>query len=482
MSVFSDQLKDYITRRGVTIRQLSVQTGIEYSFLYRITTGKRNPSSADMVNLLVRALALSKHESDALREAYEIARVGESTYQRRAAVRQMLESVGQLPPPALAFQNSVRMEHLPEICTGRHQVHTLIKALLDQECSLSGGQFRIIAQPNDPFLLELLQVQTAHAPQMQVTQIVCFPNRPAEEDQTIGLFAALLPLLLNLPNYSAHYYYGAAQSISGKMALFPGLLLTSSAGVLFTADYTTALCCPAGGDHYRMLEARFQECLEHCPPLMRPVSGLPAYLDSLQHFYHDMESASREKSMILTPDFCYVPFLTSDICDRVLSHHIPDRDRFVEKVMQQVSVSHTLCALQTTWHFTTESGVRRFMATGRFLDLPPGLYSPLTLEERRMLLRSFLDAVRTIPGYHVALYDPAVLPFSPTLECTVMQNSTHALFVTPLSDTAISSVDIQEPIISGAIYDYFASLIDHPAVLSEEESLKRLYFLLDEFS
>ena len=84
MSVFSDQLKDYITRRGVTIRQLSVQTGIEYSFLYRITTGKRNPSSADMVNLLVRALALSKHESDALREAYEIARAGESTYQRRA--------------------------------------------------------------------------------------------------------------------------------------------------------------------------------------------------------------------------------------------------------------------------------------------------------------------------------------------------------------------------------------------------------------
>lgn len=481
MSVFSDQLKAYITRRGITIRQLSVQTGIEYSFLYRITAGKRNPSSPEMVELLIRTLALSKHESDALREAYEIARVGETTYSRRLAVRQMLESVRQPPSPSLSLRGAVCMEQIPETCTGRHQVHTLIKALLDQECSQPNARLRIVAQPNDSFLLELLHVLAFHTPQLQITQLVCFPNNPAEESQTINLFAPLLPLLLNLPNYSAHYYYGASQSIEGKMALFPVMLLTSSCGALFTADYTSALCFPVSSDHYQAMEQRFSDCLSACPPLMHPINGLEDYLENMKGLFSNTDTLSPESSIILLPDFCYVPFLTYDICDRVLSPQLPNREQFLELVMKQAALSRAMCGIQSTWHFTTEEGVRRVMETGRFQDLPCGLYQPLSMAERRFLLRSFLDAVRTIPKYRLSLYDPSVLRFSPILECTVQQSSTHALFVAPRSDTSISSIDIQEPIISGAIYDYFSSLIDHPAVLSEEESLSRLYALLAEY-
>ena len=480
MSVFSEQLMQYIMRRGMTIRQLSIQTEIEYSFLYRITAGKRNPSSMHMVNLLIRTLALSKHEADALREAYEIARVGEGTYRRRMAVCQMLVSAGQQPAPTLTLHSSVCMEHVPEVCTGRAQVHTLIKALLDQECSRSGGRLRIVAQPTDSFLLELLQVQAAHNPEMQVTQLVCFPNRPEDESHNITLFGALLPLLLSLPNYSAHYYYGAARSIAGKMALFPVLFLTSAYGVLLTADCGSALCFPADSPSYAALERRFAACLEDCPPLMHSVNGLPAYLDEVQTLFNG-NMHEEENSVILTPDICYVPFLTEDICRRALIHSLPQREMFLRRIMEQVSLSRSLCSKATTRHLTTMAGVRRFLDTGRLMDLPPGLYEPLTREERCYLLHAFLDAVRTIPQYHMALYDPDQLPFSPTLECTVQQNSTHTLFVTPRSETSVSSIDIQEPIISGAVYDYFASLFEHPAVCSEEESLVRLYALLDTY-
>lgn len=480
MSAFSEQLKHYILRRGMTIRQLSIQTEIEYSFLYRITAGKRNPSSLNMVNLLIRTLALSKHEADALREAYEIARVGEGTYQRRMAVRQMLVSAGQPPASALALYSSVHMERIPEVCTGRGQVHTLVKALLDQECSQSGGRLRIVAQPTDAFFMELLQVQAAHNPDLQITQIVCFPNRPEDESHNITLFGALLPLLLSLPNYSAHYYYGAARSIAGKMALFPVLFLTSACGVLLTADGTSALCFPAGSKAYAALERRFAACLEGCPPLMHAVNGLPAYLDEVQTMFSDTVN-DNETSIVLTPDICYVPFLTEEICRRAMTRALPNREHLLRRIMEQVAVSRALCSKETTRHLTTLAGVRRFLDTGRLMDLPCGLYEPLTMKERCYLLHAFLDAVRTIPQYQLALYDPDQLPFSPTLECTVQQNSTHTLFVTPRSQTSVSSIDIQEPIISSAIYDYFSSLFESPAVSSEEESLVRLYALLDEY-
>lgn len=464
----------------MTIRQLSIQTEIEYSFLYRITAGKRNPSSMEMVNLLIRTLALSKHEADALREAYEIARIGEGTYQRRMAVRQMLVAAGQQPVPTLTLHSSVHMERIPEVCAGRGQIHTLIKALLDQECSQSGGRLRIVAQPTDSFLLELLQVQAAHNPDLQITQIVCFPNRPEDESHNISLFGALLPLLLSLPNYSAHYYYGAARSIAGKMALFPVLFLTSACGVLLTADCGSALCFPAGSQAYAALERRFAACLEGCPPLMHAVNGLPAYLDEIQTIFGNAPDAS-ETSIILTPDICYMPFLTEEICRRVLARWVPQRDVLIRRIMKQAACSRELCDRQTTRHLTTLAGVRRFLESGQPMDLPSGLYEPLTMEERCYLLQAFLDTVRTTPQYQVALYDPDQLPFYSALECTVQQNSTHALFVTPRSETSMSSIDIREPIISAAIYDYFASLFEHPAVCSEDESLVRLYALLNEY-
>ena len=115
MSVFSDMLKNYIHEKDVKVERLANFCKLERSTVYKFINGKREPISAQLVEDLAQYIKLTPTETQQLKEAWKMARMGEDTYYIRKSIEHFLcnfpnkssVSVRSFTPPPYKFNSIV---------------------------------------------------------------------------------------------------------------------------------------------------------------------------------------------------------------------------------------------------------------------------------------------------------------------------------------------------------------------------------------
>ena len=478
MSLFSDYLSTQIQRKGIAYSRLAQLSGVDRTLIHHMAQGRRKPSGLDVAERLAIGLALTPEEREELLRRCRIAQVGEQTYLRRQAVQKMLCGVsvtgcwGRPAPPAVADFTP------PPVCRGAAQVRVLLQRLIDQERTAQGGRIDLLGQPENDFLLQLLQSASAGSA-LPIRHILCLDNGADAEEINLRCLGHLLPALMASGNYEAHHYYSTLSSATERMTPFPVLLLTNTCAVQLNADYTAALV--STGPAFHLLEEHFQESLQRTYLLARSVDDLRQYLGNYGGIWDHIRSGTTETFLNLVPDLCCTPFLEREILEDHVVRALPGRAAIVEHLLQLSQKSLIAVREYPLVQYLCLEGVQRFLQTGRFSEAPDVFYTPIAAPYRARILQRILQEARAAEHYQLRLYDRSLLRFPEALSLTVGIGNQTVCMNCKGTGSSFTALSLQEPGLTSALSDYFFSLLEHPAVLSKQESLDQLQALLDDF-
>ena len=471
MSQFSKQLEAYIMQRGVNYVQLSRRTGVDRTLLHHLVRGDRKPTGTEQVERLAEALSLSPAERKELVLLGKIAQVGEEVYYRRLAVQEMLlhispeENLPATPPLEQADTP------LPETCQGPAQVQTLLKQVIDRECSRPDGSIDFLGQPDNTFLMQLLQIASAFQ-NVHVRQILCFSNGLRAATENVRMLSRVISNLLSVRNYEAYYYYGTLDDIQSGIIPFPLLLVTSSCALQISPDYSAAIL--SAGPAYSLLRTHFQSALAECRPLAHRVQDLTGCLQNYQPFWEKIQKDAQEQFYYLVPEYSCTAFLDREILETALVSKLPNRGQMIEALTTVSEQSLKGVLEYPLVQYITREGVQAFLQTGRFSDCPDAVYHHLSPAHRvRILERSVAYAMES-KTYQLRLYDHTALPISESLTLTASSEGQAINMNCNLRSSGFLSLNLQESTVSGAIVDYLSSLLDTPVVASKEETIRWL--------
>ena len=105
MPVFAEVLKYYINESHVSVRKLSMETGIDRTLIHKYMADRRIPKSIEEVKRLGRCLMLSPEKQKQLLESYNQSLYGEERYRGFLTIQQILLGV-----PDFQIQKRTEME------------------------------------------------------------------------------------------------------------------------------------------------------------------------------------------------------------------------------------------------------------------------------------------------------------------------------------------------------------------------------------
>lgn len=479
MARFSEQLKTYIQLRSLNHAQVAQRAGVDRTLISHFVRGTRTPGSLELIEKLSAALMLSPEECKEFFRAAQIAHLGEDVYLRRQAVQAMLLNIS-LPEETAAAEPPSEPPDitLPQVCEGAAQIRALLKTLIDLESTQPNGEIRFLGQPEQEFLIYLLQCASSMA-SLNTQHIFCLDHNPRAGVANMANFGLILSSLFTAKHYKAFYFYGTLPAYHSYLSPFPTLLLTSTCAVQINADYTAAIVHT--GPAYHLLDSVFQQARKNSRPLVHRIDMLEDYIDRQATFMHNIQAGKDDCFYVLIPDLGCTSFLTKDILQEHLMPQLSNREQLISAILKRSEDSLRGVLNYPMVQYISKPGILRFLDTGRFFECPDKFYTPLSPVHRARILKRCIEAAESADQYQLRLYDARALPFGHALAVTVNFNNAAFSIHSKRNFSDFIYLSVDEPSVSSALSDYFAGLLDNPAVSSKTDTLAWLKMTLAQF-
>lgn len=480
MSVLSDKLKYFLSRKGYSMAELAVRSGIERSTLYQYIRGSRHLKSRSQLEILMAELQLTPDERLELLETYEIAQVGKVKYDRRCRVREILGSLltieGKTPAvPNLAPGRKVR-EAGQQLVQGELEVHRLVNHVI-YEAVARDDEIRILAQPDNERLMESLLLLCNGNFRTKVTQIICLEvNGGRDGCRNLDMVLQILRYGIGIFHYEPRYYYGNPAEHYGVMTVLPFLIVTERFAVQISSDWKEAVIT-SDAEIVASLKRRFERMRRQSYTLMDCVDGAGGsqarwgmeYLDA-SDFSHTIE---------LCAGLCSVPFWDEELIDRYLNKHIPGRDNLVRNYTAYVTALYQAKRRGDVTVLMNPSFVKAFMQDGVFREYPALFFeSPVSVEDRKKIVARILEAAEE-GWYHIRFLYPEEFPLNHHWEMGARRGGDllfQYAFQNQFKIFCFKETDILE-----AVYDYLEHLSGGEYVFDETSSVQQLRQWMEEY-
>lgn len=133
-----------------------------------------------------------------------------------------------------------------------------------------------------------------------------------------------------------------------------------------------------------MLHATYERYKKTASPFLNCKEDLTEQIVYTQKLAEHMERAS-----FLSTQPCFGILLTPELLDRYLPQELPMRSKLISTLITEVT-SFPLKECQSLTYYFSFDGLKHFFQTGRIAEFPSELYSPLTLEDRILLIEKLL--------------------------------------------------------------------------------------------
>ena len=399
MSEFSTQLSRIIHSRNINVYSMSKYCGMDRSSMYKIISGKRSPSSIELVNRISDFLHLTPLEHQEFVKAYRITSIGEDIYYRRKDVQNFLmhfpdsfslkqdssalietseDSLSCMDTPCISLQN-------------QFDVNRIIKKIFNCESHKPQGKIALLLQPEYDFLFRLLE--NMDIPEtLSIQHIMCRDNSsalipPDKRHDALAYLKTIFPLYIKNLNYQAYYFYDNIPAHFYNMNLMPCLILTSQYAMTLSSDFQYGIFY-SESSVVSLLWEIFHNDLAACSPLFNVIRLTPENINSLTQM--TLSTACSPVNYLLQPEACFTPFISREITEHVLYPGLPHRQQFLHMITGYFSEIRKIMLDNPTYIYFTDRGVSRFAQTGTLKEIPDGFATAFSSDDRRQILRDFL--------------------------------------------------------------------------------------------
>lgn len=472
MFLFSEYLRELITKNGITISALARQTGIERTTLSKVLAGQRVLSYSALDSIIAQ-LRLTPMEEKSIRDFYEMQFEQEGLQESRAVIDKMFSDLKNLDFAVSAFEERKLLMDIDQyvrnrsIFSGDMNVRSLLRMVLSEELLQEEARIEMMIPPNYNFLNEeLLQRYLAEGINADVTQIITFDiveNAKEVNLHNLRHFCQILPYcLLSYQRYHPYYYYDG--NVQQQYAdPFPYFLVTHNCVICLAENGQEAMLLRSE-DQVLYYHRHFQTLLTQCHSLIQytvnPVDVLSSYskCTDAEGFYMIMDQP------------CFGRFYTEEFIEAHIHQELPGREYLVAAAQKRFEVLRNGKDFYTLF---TKGGLQRFKADGTLDDFPAALVKPFTPEVRRHLMLEMAN--KTASGEMIArVMESEVFP--DYLSMTTSVHSGVGFFLTQQSPIKgdFFSIYLREPSLCRAFHGWLLNLANSRRVLSAEDTAKML--------
>ncbi|SDA15945.1 Transcriptional regulator, contains XRE-family HTH domain [Ruminococcus sp. YE71] len=457
MSQFSDKLKKYTERRGITVVSFARQLGIDRATLHKMISGERRPTSAEQVTAICRLLMLSADEAAELKELYKITVMGENVYSRRLRVKRMIQRFSELED-GNGFGDLVQrsIAKIPPsvppvmVCRTFDELAETARPMLGRSF-MKGSGMKTICQP-DRKLKELLG-SCAFGRGIK-EHIICFDNT-ADSEHNLNLFPEICAYAFIDNNYRPLCYYGNVREHINSMTLMPVLFVTDDLAICAEIDLGTSIIYtdPETVDFYRRV---FDRMKAECFPFVEVDDSLSDMLRRLDNYPSYTLTFDRQPSVVLTLD------------DNDIKRMLALDKEYLNAALEKAGYLRKMFLDTGYISIFSEEGLRELVLKGICEELPSPDGGCLEADTRRQIL------TRMIEFSESGRYDYRIVDSehaSMGLRVNLVEGR-HIKLVSRRPDRGMHFVDVSEQSIVSAFNDYIEYLMADGMVYSREKTLE----------
>lgn len=481
MSEFSELLSHYIHTKDVKTYALAQYCGLDRSNMYKVISGKRKPSSLDMVNKICKFLHLLPAEETELKEAYQIVLLGHDNYYRRKDVLKFFSEFTLTQAPFSRLSSALESALAPEINGGstvllntKHEVNHAIFHIISPELISQKGHLRLLIQPDFDYLMTFLTAESGRRTDIKIDQIICLNNDSkathSHRNYNLNCLKQVLPLYGSCPLYNCYYYYDNIASRTENIALFPYVIITRKYACLLSSDLQRGHLT-SDPDSIRMYKNIFDNYVERLTSLLSRINNIFAQLEYSSSLIPERGAAY---SFQMTP--CLTPFLTQHFMEKYIAPDIPDRAFFIEKFKTYVQELSSANVQENITYIFSLKGLLHFMKTGIISEYPDYAYSPPNMPDRILLLRQLLHACSQ---QKYRMLKDNIGNIENELFLFVSQKRGYLMFPADSGKNLIY-LDIAEPGLLFTFFDFCENLNDK-MFYSAEETIRLLQKILEKY-
>ena len=278
-------------------------------------------------------------------------------------------------------------------------------------------------------------------------------------------------------DYEPSYFYSRQADI-GTFPVYSNLLLTEKSAILFTDDLSESIFF-WNRNQVAAFHRKYERIAERKPPLSYVFRDIESFMDNMNNVILKRNRNKDDTEYFYASQPCIIPLLTNEVIKRHLRTEIFPQEK-EERNDALKNIYSYISAIQARYqgsdnnqiNYLSESGVRYFMKTGRFAEVPLELYSPLTEEERSEMILRLAES----PTFSARILKKELSPPEGMLCLEVMDKSLFIEFLVP--GKGMCFLYVNEPGILMAFRRFFSGF-SKDELYSEEESREILRMIAE---
>lgn len=473
MKKLSEVITQHLKDKNITTAQLARSCNIDRSTMLQYLNGKRALKNPEHINQIMDHLHLTLPEREAVLKVYRIELMGYDLYCQRDKIDWFLRSLSSLSdcPSASVEMDygslSIQPMFYPGAIANKLELSQTILALL-YAAHRERSEIKILMQPHEASLLNLLLQPVFVNSEMKITHILCMDTYiKSKTIDNIERTKIIIRYFLLLQYYRPLYYYGHTQERFGPSNLFPYLFLTESGVLQISADENTAIFHtePSIIQQFKRIFSKIEKTCKSLGDIYKGLTGeVSWYLTFLEH-------ANYNETIEMCTGLCSTQFWDKRLISTYINQSLPDIQALILQFSNHCKSLYQAKNDGDTTVLMNPSNVLEFIQTGKFKEYPELFFAkPLSKEDRKLILERVLKACQE-GWYHIRFIDESYFPLQYRWEIishhdvTIIQHFHQEQFRTLL---------LEEQEFVDAIYDYLEFLSKDQYSMTEKESIDML--------
>lgn len=476
MSEFSELLSHYIHKKNISVYALAQYCGMDRSSLYKIIRGKRTPSSISIVDKFADYIHLNPLERKELLEFYHITSIGADNYYRRKDVLNFITGFADVSRDIhvdLTFPSVHSYSENTVPLDGKFEVTQALISILFQESKLENGRIHLLIQPEHKTLMDLLVYIGKNNNKLSIEHIICLNNTEqitaSKKDYNLHCLQHIIPLYACSCQYEAFYYYDNIVTRSNMFQLFPYIVLTRDYALLLSENMDKGTLYHAK-EIVRFYADIFSDYRNNAKPLISKVNNIFSLLQATQNILKTYSGT--DYSFQMQP--CLTPILPFSYLEKYVIGDTADQEIIYPELQKHLAFLTEKYSRSNSVFIFSEEGIQIFLDTGRLVEYPDDIYTPMSREDCISLIRKIIDADCSYIHYKMLRQTVGNTLYGANMY--VNQVAGYILFRHPETSDLIF-LNIEESSLLFAFRDFFEHM-DSDLFYSDEEMKERLKHLI----